>query len=86
MNYFIMIKFTLLTNLSLFVCEVCSRRVVSTLLEVDISPFELLNVRQVLTLGLKSEVTLKVYPRGVLNRNFGGGVPLVLQKPDPVLN
>ena len=23
---------------------------------------------------------------GVLNRNFGGGVPLVLQKPDPVLN
>ena len=22
----------------------------------------------------------------VLNRNFGGGVPLVLQKPDPVLN
>ena len=23
---------------------------------------------------------------GVLNRNFGGGVLLVLQKPDPVLN
>ena len=23
---------------------------------------------------------------GVLSRNFGGGVPLVLQKPDPVLN
>ena len=25
-------------------------------------------------------------PEGVLNRNFGGGVLLVLQKPDPVLN
>ena len=23
---------------------------------------------------------------GLLNRNFGGGVPLVLQRPDPVLN
>ena len=23
---------------------------------------------------------------GILNRNFGGSVPLVLQKPDPVLN
>ena len=23
---------------------------------------------------------------GGMNRNFGGGVPLALQKPDPVLN
>ena len=34
---------------------------VSTLLEADVGPFEVLNVRQVLELCLKSEVTLKVY-------------------------
>ena len=34
---------------------------VSTLLETDIGPFEVLNVRQVLTLCPKLEVTLKVY-------------------------
>ena len=34
---------------------------VATLLEADVGLFELLNVRQVLTLGLKSEITLKVY-------------------------
>ena len=34
---------------------------VSTLLELDVGSFELLNVRQVLTLGPKSEFTLKVY-------------------------
>ena len=33
---------------------------VSTLLEIDLGPFELLNVRQVMTLCPKSEVTLKV--------------------------
>ena len=33
--------------------------VVSTLLEADVGPFELLNVRQVLTLFPKSEVTLE---------------------------
>ena len=36
-------------------------RLVSTLLEADVGPFEVLNVRQVLELCLKSEVTLKVY-------------------------
>ena len=35
--------------------------VVSTLLEADIGPFEILNVGRVLELCLKSEVTLKVY-------------------------
>ena len=34
---------------------------VSTLLESDVGSFEVLNVRQVLELCLKSEVTLKVY-------------------------
>ena len=34
---------------------------VSTLLEADVGPFEVLNVRRVLELCLKSEVTLKVY-------------------------
>ena len=36
---------------------------ISTLLEADVGPFELLNVRQVLALGLKSEVTMKVYSK-----------------------
>ena len=34
---------------------------VSTLLEADVGPFEVLNVRRVLDLCLKSEVTLNVY-------------------------
>ena len=34
---------------------------VSTLLESDVGPFEVLNVRRVLELCLKSEVALKVY-------------------------
>ena len=45
---------TCLTDLSLFVCVACAKRWLLTMLEVDVGPFELLNVRQVLTLCPKS--------------------------------
>ena len=38
-----------------------SFELIDTLLEADVGPFEILNVRWVLALCLKSEVTLKVY-------------------------
>ena len=55
------LKYFVLIDRSVTVClRSMLQAVVSTLLEAEVGPFELLNVRQVLTLCPKSEVTVKV--------------------------